>query len=74
MTMKREPTEELEMKTPKVIDEESPLPPLKKSRKVVSKAAWTEDEWQKLSSLKEKGLGWVYFLSSSPSAFCPLPR
>ena len=60
--MKREATKEHEMKLPKVIDEESPLPPVKKARKVVSKAAWTEDEWQELSSLKEKGLGWAYFL------------
>jgi hypothetical protein len=74
MTIKREASEELEMKTPKVIDEESPLPPLKKSRKAVSKAAWADDEWQKLSSLKEKGLSWAYFLSSLSSAFCPLPR
>jgi hypothetical protein len=54
--------------TPKVIDEESPLPPVKKSRKVVPKPARTEDEWQKLSSLKEKGFGWAYFLPFSPPA------
>jgi hypothetical protein len=60
MATKREPSTELEMKTPKVIDEESPLPPFKKSRKAASKPPpWTEDEWQKLSSLKEKGLGWA---------------
>ena len=50
MTMKREATKEHEMKTPKLIDEESPIPPVKKSGN---------------SILKEKGLGWAYLLPFS---------